>query len=802
MGVLIQDLKYSVRMLAKNPGFTIVAVLTLALGIGANTAIFSVVNAILLRPLPYKDPGQLVQVWETNPQRGFPEFPASPPNFFDWRDQNHSFSQIAAIQYDDYNLTGAGAPMHVFGIDVSPNIFALLGSKPELGRVFTETEDNPNNPRVAIIGHSLWQTQFGSDPNIIGRNIVLDAKSYAVVGVMPASFRYPETDTQVWTPLILPEDSKTARGAHWLSVVARLKPGVSFDQAQAEMQTIAGRLQTQYPNSNKDWSVFLRPLRKEVIGNIQTALLVLLGAVGLVLLIACSNVANLQLARTSARRREMAIRAALGAGRRRIVRQLITESFLLAVIGSVLGLLLAWWGTAALLKLDTAGIPRQTEIGIDGSVLLFTAAVAFITSLLFGLVPAMQSASLDLTTTLKEGTGARSSAAGRFRQILVVSEVALAMILLVGGGLLVRSFTGLLNVSPGFNPENVLTFSVQLPDAKYPKKEDNQAFFRELLARVQALPGVESTAATSSLPLTGGTTNLQFHPDGQAPDPGTKPTSALYSTVSPDYFHTMDIPLLRGRVFTGADSNDSQPVLVINQAMAQHFWPNADPIGQRIIVSDRQPLAREIVGIVGDVHQSALEKAAKPEMYVNLFQKGVGGASVVVRTKTAPLSLTSAVTEQIHSLDKDLPVQGVLSMEDVVGISVGSRRFSTYLFTLFSLLALVLATVGIYGVMSYTVAQGTREIGIRVAVGARPLDVMKLVLGAGMRQVLLGAGIGVVGALLLTRFLASLLFGVTAYDPVTFAAVLIVLAGVALAACYIPARRAMRVDPIIALRYE
>ena len=801
MGVLIQDLKYSVRMLAKNPGFTVVAVLTLALGIGANTAIFSAVNAILLRPLPYKDPGQLVQVWETNPQRGFPEFPASPPNFFDWRDQNHSFSQIAAVQYDDYNLTGAGAPTHVFGIDVSPNVFALLGAKPELGRVFTETEDNPNNPQVAIIGHSLWQTQFGSDPNIVGKAIVLDAKSFAVVGVMPASFRYPEADTQIWTPLILREDSKTARGAHWLSVIARLKPGVSFDQAQAEMQTIAGRLQTQYPNSNKDWSVFLRPLRKEVIGNIQTALLVLLGAVGLVLLIACSNVANLQLARSSARRREMAIRAALGAGRRRIVRQLITESLLLAVVGSALGLLLAWWGTAALLKLDP-GIPRQTEIGIDGSVLIFTAAVAFITSLLFGLVPAMQSSSLDLTTTLKEGMGSRGSAAGRFRQILVVSEVALAMVLLVGGGLLVRSFSRLLSVSPGFNPENVLTFRIQLPDAKYPKKENNQAFFRELLARVTALPGVDSAGAVLSLPLNNDFSNLQFRPEGQAQDPGAKPSSAQYNVASPDYFRTMDVPLLRGRVFTAADTNESQPVMIINQAMAQLFWPNADPIGQRIVISDRQPAAREIVGIIGDVHQMGLDKAAKPEMYVSLFQKGAGSASVVVRSKTAPLSLTSAITERIHSLDKDLPVQGVLSMEKVVGVSVGSRRFSTYLFTLFSFLALILATVGIYGVTSYTVAQGTREIGIRMAIGARPMDVMKFVLGAGMRQVLVGAGIGIAGALLLTRFLASLLYGLTAYDPVTFAAVLVVLAGVALAACYIPARRAMRVDPMIALRYE
>ena len=802
MGALIQDLKFSIRMLAKNPGFAAIAVLTLALGIGANTAIFSVVNAILLRPLPYKDAGQLVQIWETNPQRGFPEFPASPPNFFDWRDQNRSFSQIAAIQYDDYNLTGAGAPMRVVGIDVSPNIFALLGAKPALGRVFTETEDSPNNPQVVIIGHSLWQTRFGSDTSIIGRTIVLDAKSYTVVGVMPAAFRYPDDGTQVWTPLILPEDSKKARGAHWLSVVARLKPGVSFDQAQAEMKAIAGRLEQQYPASNSGWSVFLRPLRKEVIGDIQTALLVLLGAVGLVLLIACSNVANLQLARTSARRREMAIRAALGAGRRRIVRQLITESLLLAVVGSVLGLLLAWWGTAALLKLDTAGVPRQCEIGIDGSVLLFTAALAFITSLLFGLVPAMQFASLDLISALKEGTGTCGSAAGRFRQILVVSEVALALVLLVGGGLLVRSFTRLLNVFPGFNPENVLTFRVQLPDAKYPKKEDNQAFFRELLAGVQAVPGVDSAGATSILPLSNDASILQFHPEGQTPDPGTKPTSAQYRVVSTDYFHAMVIPLLRGRVFTAADTNDSQPVALINQAMARLFWPNSDPIGQRIVVSDRQPAAREIVGIVGDVRQLALDHAPAPEMYVSLFQKGSGSASVVVRSKMAPLSLTSAVTEQVHSLDKDLPVQGVLSMEEVVGTSVGSRRFSAYLFTLFSLLALVLATVGIYGVMSYNVAQGTRDIGIRMAIGARPLDVLRLVLGAGMRQVLLGAAIGIVGALLLTRFLASLLYGVTARDPVTFAAVIILFAAVALAACYIPARRAMRVDPMIALRYE
>jgi putative ABC transport system permease protein len=801
MGALIQDLKFSVRMLAKNPGFTAVAVLTLALGIGANTAIFSVVNAVLLRPLPYKDPGRLVQIWETNPQRGFPEFPASPPNFFDWRDQNRSLSQIAAIQYDDYNLTGAGAPMRVVGIDVSPNIFALLGTKPELGRVFTETEDNPNNPQVAIIGHSLWQTRFGSDPNTIGRPIVLDAKSYTVVGVMPASFRFPDDGTQLWTPLILPEDAKTARGAHWLSVVARLKPGVSFDQAQAEMQTIAGRLEHQYPRSNSGWSVFLRPLRKEMIGNIQTALLVLLGAVGLVLLIACSNVANLQLARTSARRREMAIRAALGAGRRRIVRQLITESLLLAVVGSAFGLLLAWWGTAALLKLDTEGIPRQSEIGIDGSVLLFTAAVAFITSLLFGLVPAMQFTSLDLTATLKEGTGSRGSASGRFRQILVVSEVALAMVLLIGGGLLVRSFTRLLNVSPGFNPENVLTFRVQLPDAKYPKKEDNQAFFRELLARVQSLPGVDSSGATSILPLTNGGTNFRFYPEGQTAETGT-PTSAQYRVVSPDYFRAMDVPLLRGRVFTAADTNDSQPVAVVNQAMARRYWPNTNPIGQRIVITDRPPTAREIVGITGDVREAGLDQAAEPEMYVSLFQKGSGSVSLVVRSKTAPLSFTSAVTEQVHSLDKDLPVQGVLSMEEVVGTSVGSRRFSTYLFTLFSLLALVLATVGIYGVMSYTVAQGTRDIGIRMAIGARPSDVLKLVLGAGMRQVLLGASIGIVGAIFLTRFVASLLYGVTAHDPVTFVAVVILLAGVAPAACYFPARRAMRVDPMIALRYE
>jgi putative ABC transport system permease protein len=799
---LWQDARYGARMLRKNAGFTMVIVLTLALGIGANTAIFSVVSAVLLQPLPYKDSGRLVQVWEKNPKRGFPQFSVSPPDFLDWKEQNHSFEQMAAIVGGDYTLTGVGEPSRLHGVDVSTNLFSLLETQVQLGRDFLPGEDKPGAAPVVIISNELWQGRLGGDPNVLGKTLILDSKPCTIVGVMPPGFHYPDEDVELWTPLILDERALAGRGAHWISVVARRKSNVSLEQAQAEMDTIASRLEQQYPQSNNGWGVTLVPLRTELVGDIEPSLLLLMGAVGLVLLIACANVANLLMARASGRTREMAIRAAMGAGRARILRQLLTESLLLAFAGSALGLLLAGWGTDFLLRLDVGGIPRQSEVGVHAPVLWFAAGIAFLTAILFGLLPALHSSSLDLNTCLKEGLPDRGRGGSRLRRLLVVSEMAFAVLLLVGAGLLVRSFTRLLEVHPGFQPANVLTLRLDLPDAKYPKKEDSEAFYKGLMSRLSSLPGVESAAAVSFLPLSGANYNLQFFSEGRPPASNERPTSAEYRVISPDYFRTMGIPLLRGRAITDADAQDSPLVAVINEAMARQFWPNTDPIGQRIIITDRVPGAREIVGVVGDVKHYGLAIPAKPEMYVPEYQKGWGELSVVVRGKLPPSALASAASGAVHALDKDLPVFAVRSMDEIIVRSVGDQRFAAYLFGLFAVLALVLAAVGIYGVMSHAVALGTHEIGIRMALGAQPGDVLGMVLRHGLKITLAGIGIGLAAALALTRVLASQLFAVTPTDPLTFLGVSLLLTGVALLACYLPARRATRVDPLIALRYE
>jgi putative ABC transport system permease protein len=802
MSNLWQDARYGVRMLRKNAGFTVVIVLTLALGIGANTAIFSVVNAVLLQPLPYKDSGQLVQVWEKNPKKGFPQFSVSPANFMDWKEQSHSFAQMAAIQGGDYTLTGIGEPSRLHGVDVSTNLFSLLETQVQLGRDFLPGEDKPGAIPVVIISNELWQGRLGGDPNVLGTILTLDAQPCTIVGVMPPGFHFPNQNVELWTPLVLDERALAARGAHWLAAVARLKPGVSIVQAQAEMDTIASRLEKQYPDNDNGWGITLVPLRTEVIGHIEPSLLLLMGAVGLVLLIACANVANLLMARASGRMREMAIRAALGAGRARILRQLLTESLLLAFVGSALGLLLAGWGTDFLLRLDIGGIPRQSEVGIHAPVLWFSAGAAFLAAILFGLLPALHSSVLDLNICLKEGLPDRGRGGSRLRRLLVVSEMALAVLLLVGAGLLVRSFARLLEVHPGFQPANLLTLRLDLPDAKYSKKEDSEAFYRELLGRVRNLPGVESAAAVSRLPLNGANYNLEFFPEGRPPAPNERFMSAEFRVASPDYFRTMGIALLRGRAFTDADAQDAPLVAVINEAMARQFWPNADPIGQRIIITDRVPGAREIVGVVGDVKHYGLAIPAKPEMYVPEDQKGWGELFVVVRGKLPSSALASAVSGEVHALDKDLPVFAVRSMDEIVVRSVGDQRFAAYLFALFAALALILAAVGIYGVMSHAVALGTHEIGIRMALGAQPGDVLGMVLRQGLKITLTGVGIGVAAALALTRLLASQLFGVTPTDPLTFLGVSVLLTGVALLACYLPARRATCVDPLIALRYE
>jgi putative ABC transport system permease protein len=801
MHTLAQDLRYGLRMLMKSPGFMAVALLTLALGVGANTAIFTVVNAVLLRPLPYKNPQGLVQVWESNPKRGFPQFSVAPPNFVDWRAQNHVFEQMAAMAGGDYNLTGVGAPERVLAADVSADLFSLLGVEPERGRAFLPGEDQPGSPLVVIVSHGLWERRLGADPNAIGRTLTLDGKPYTLVGIMPAGLKYPSDETELWTPLVFDQRALSGRGAHWVSVIARLKPAVSFEKGQSEMSAIASRLEKQYPDTNAGWEVFLVPLEKQIVGDIQPALLLLMGAVGLVLLIACANVANLLMARGSERQREIAIRAALGAGRGRLLRQLLTESLLLSLLGSALGLLFAGWGTSILLRLNAGVLPRAGEISMDAFVLAFTLGTAVVTTVLFGLLPAFQSSSLDLNAALKEGTRNPSGGRLNLRSLLVVSEVALALLLLIGGGLLMRSFVRLMHVNAGFRPEAVLTVRVQLPEAEYPKKENSEAFYRELLSRIRSLPGVESAGGISFLPLSGGRYSLTFTTEGLPPAPGAEPTSAQYRVATPDYFRTMGISLVRGRVFTEQDRAGAPPVAVINQAMARQFWPNTDPIGQRIFIDDRTQSPREIVGVVGDVRQW-LSMSALPEMYVSQLQVGWSSLALVIRSQLVPSSLVAAVSDQVHALNKNLPVYRIAAMEEIVARSVGDRKFSAYLLAIFALLAVVLAAVGIYGVMSHTVALRTREIGIRMALGAEPRDVLAGVLGQGMLLALGGLSIGLAAAFALTHFMASMLFGVTPTDPATFAGVAILLALVALAACYIPARRAMRVDPLVALRYE
>ncbi len=801
METLWQDLRYGIRMLAKKPGFMAVALLTLALGVGANTAIFTVVNAVLLRPLPYKNPQRLVKIWESNPKRGFDQFSVAPPNFVDWRAQNHVFEQMAAMLGGDYNLTGVGAPERVSAADVSADLFSLLGIEPECGRAFLPSEDQPGSPLVVIASHGLWERRLGADPNAIGRTLTLDGKPYTLVGIMPAGLKYPSDETELWTPLVFDQRALSGRGAHWVSVIARLKPAVSLEKAQSEMSAIASRLEKQYPDTNAGWEVFLVPLEKEIVGDIRPALLLLMAAVGLVLLIACANVANLLMARGSERQHEIAIRAALGAGRGRLLRQLLTESLLLSLLGSALGLLLAGWGTSILLGFNAGVIPRASEISMDAFVLAFTLGTAVVTTVLFGLLPAFQSSSLDLNAALKEGTRNPSGGRLNLRSLLVVSEVALALLLLASGGLLMRSFVRLMHVNAGFRPEGVLTVRVQLPQAEYPKKENSEAFYQELLSRIWSLPGVESAGGISFLPLSGGRYSLTFTTEGLPPAPGAAPMSAQYRVATPDYFRTMGISLVRGRVFTEQDRAGAPPVAIINQAMARQFWPNTDPIGQRIVIDDRTQSPREIVGVVGDVRQW-LPMSALPEMYVSQLQVGWDSLALVVRSQLAPSSLVAAVSAQVHALDKDLPVYRVAGMEEVVAHSVGDRKFSAYLLAIFALLAVVLAAVGIYGVMSHTVALRTREIGIRMALGAEPQDVLARVLGQGMLLVVGGLCIGLAAAFALTHFMASMLFGVTPTDPATFAGVAILLALVALLACYIPARRATRVDPMVALRYE
>ena len=815
MGTVLQDMRYGVRMLMKNPGFTAIAVLTLALGIGANTAIFSVVNAELLRPLPFRDSERLVSVATANSRVHSSNGSTSYPDFADWKSQNQVFEKMSAYTDAAFTLTGQENPAHLEGASVSAEMFDVLGVSPELGRTFRPGEDEPNH-HVVIISDHLWKQQFAGDPGIIGRVITVDHAGYTVVGVMPPNFRYPlqREPEEMWStlsPLNETSDNSPAmvqqRGAHFLQCIAKLKPGVTLAQAQAAMDVIASSLSKQYPDTNKYMGVRVTAEQARLTKAIRPALLVMMIAVGLVLLIACVNVANLLLARATTRGREIAIRTAMGAGRVRVVRQLLTESLLLAIFAGALGTALAFWGNDVLVRLSPENLPRVAEIHIDGWALAFTASLSLLTGILFGLAPALQSTHSNIVEALKEGS--LSTTAGRsrhsLRSSLVIVEMALALILLVSAGLLIRSLMRLQNVNPGFDPHNVMTASLDLPDAKYsdPKKAE---FFRELTPILNALPGVESAAAVFPLPMSGDEIRTSFQIEGRPVAKSDEPHTSI-RIVTPKYFGTMRIPLLQGRDFTELDEAKATPVLIVNQAFAQQFFPGENPIGKHIQegISNSGPGTapmREIVGVVGNVKFEDLTTEFSPESYIPFGQLQFGSVTIVARSTKDPQGLAKPIASVVQSLDKDLPAYAPKTIEQYLDGTIAVPRFNTFLLAIFAALAMILTGVGLYGVISYTVAQRTHEIGIRMALGAQPGDMLRLVVGQGIQLALFGVGLGLVAAFGLTRFLSSLLFGVSSTDPLSFGVVVVTLFAVVLLACYIPARRAMRVDPMVALRYE
>jgi predicted permease len=804
MDAFLKDIRYGMRGLLKRPGFTAIVVITLALGIGANTTIFSVVNAVLLRPLPYPEPERLIRVWESNPKRGWPEFSASAPNFKDWQKQQTVFEHLAAQELATFNLAGNGEPERIASASVTANLFPMLGATPALGRNFLPEEEQVGRDRVVVLSYGLWQRRFGGDQTLVGKAVRLNNESYTVVGIMPADFQSIGM-RELWTPLVLDpakEPWRADRANHNLSVFGRLKTGVTLAQAVTDMNAIAGRLEQQYPQLNAGWGVRLLTFYDWIVPQeVRRSMLVLLAAVGFVLLIACANVANLLLVLAGARQREMAIRVALGGSRARLARQLLTESLLLAGLGGFAGVLLAFWGVALVASSDTLNIPRLNETRLDGRVLAFTLIISVITGLVFGLAPAWRAAKLNLTETLKEGGLRGSDEKHRLRSVLVTAEIALALVLLISAGLMMRSFVRLQNVPLGFTPESLQTMQINLPASKYAAGAPRINFFNQLLTQLRTAPGVIDAAAITQPPLTAGNWAMEITFEGREAATNQGPLSADARAITPHYFRTMGIPVLHGRDFTEQDQGDAPLTLIVSEKFARRYWPNENPLGKRFRPGTSNPFG-EVVGVVGNVRNLSLDDEGRPAFYFSYGHIGMPGLVVVVRTTTGTQMQVAALRAQVASFDRDLPVFNIRTMAELVTRAAGQQRFQTVLLGLLSGVSLLLAAVGIYGLMSFLVRQRTHEIGIRMALGASRSHVLKLVVQRGMTLALIGIAIGIVGALALTRLMTSMLFGVTPTDVTTFVVVCGGLMVVALLACYFPARRATKVDPLVALRYE